>query len=511
MRSPRVGCVWVPNFPIAALRRDAPEYRGIPVALLEPGPGGEGGRWVAVSEEARASGVVEGQTVVQAQAVCPDLAVVPRESVVGIRSAMESLERALRQVAPSVEAEGDGLFFLDVRGLTRLHGGGIGDERGIVRAMREAVAVEGFEARYGIARTRFAAFAAALATGEGRAAGEGTIVPPGGEREFLAPLPLDVLPMSRALAERVSPLGIRTIGDYAALPATSVERRYGEEGVRLHRLACGIDDPFVPTPPPSDERLVAADLEPPIDGLVELLSAIEKTVAPLFAEMTRRGEGASDVLLVLALEGGGVRTLRLHAAQPTARWEVFERFLRIDLERGGLPARVAAFRLLVAEASKERAESRRLFAGRLRDPAQILIAIGEIQRLYGSSTVLCPAIEDRHRPEARRRFEVFRPRRGAPREPSPTPAESSLPPLCRWIDPPESLRVTLEADRLKGLYYRGRLRAAIACVGPQRISGEWWEQAFERDYYDVETSEGGRYRVFRDLENGGWYLQSIVD
>jgi hypothetical protein len=48
--------------------------------------------------------------------------------------------------------------------------------------------------------------------------------------------------------------------------------------------------------------------------------------------------------------------------------------------------------------------------------------------------------------------------------------------------------------------------------GPWRLEERWWsEEGIDRDYWDVELSDGGLYRIFRDKKGGGWYADGIYD
>ncbi len=52
-----------------------------------------------------------------------------------------------------------------------------------------------------------------------------------------------------------------------------------------------------------------------------------------------------------------------------------------------------------------------------------------------------------------------------------------------------------------------RVRQVTHAVGPERISGQWWEGHNKtRDYFAVEDEEGRRWWVFRVLETGKWYV-----
>jgi len=55
---------------------------------------------------------------------------------------------------------------------------------------------------------------------------------------------------------------------------------------------------------------------------------------------------------------------------------------------------------------------------------------------------------------------------------------------------------------------QGLVRVA---AGPWRVEDGWWSDSpAERDYWDVELSGGGLYRVFRDGE-GEWFADGLYD
>jgi DNA polymerase-4 len=81
-----------------------------------------------------------------------------------------------------------------------------------------------------------------IATGGDHPPNAITVVPPGEERNFLAPLPVDMLwgvgPKTRERLERIN---IFTIGDLAAYPEAELSNRFGKHGFDLSRRAKGID------------------------------------------------------------------------------------------------------------------------------------------------------------------------------------------------------------------------------------------------------------------------------
>ena len=99
------------------------------------------------------------------------------------------------------------------------------------------------ESQVGIADGVFAA---------GLAARAGRIVAPGGTRAFLAGVPVEALDRPE-LTDLLRRLGMRTLGDFAALPAADVLTRFGFDGALAHRLAAGLDHrPLAVRQPPPD-------------------------------------------------------------------------------------------------------------------------------------------------------------------------------------------------------------------------------------------------------------------
>src|SRR5262249_28662647 len=201
-----------------------------------------------------------------------------------------------------VEAKGgSGIFFADLHGTLALHG----SEEAVLGKRRRLAEREGFaEARCGIADTRFAAFAAATVD-EG-----GVAVPPDEEGKFLGPLPLRTLPIGEELSGRLGALGIETLGEFAALPPASVERRYGVDGVVLHRLARGIDDTPLAVARVEEEIAASEDLEAPCESLEEVGPLIERLLGPLLERLAASGRACRALAVRLALADGSAREWR---------------------------------------------------------------------------------------------------------------------------------------------------------------------------------------------------------
>ncbi len=249
---------------------------------------------VAASPAAAASGVRPGQPLRQAQQLCPAAAFVAADpgAVARLRQAVCA---ALHRLAPAVEA-GDEEVYCDISGRHAVHAGEAAWAAAIARTL--AAVLEVGQPRVGVAASRFVARMAARRSEPGRI----RLVRPEAEAAFLAPLPLDTLPVDAAVAGRLAAFGLDCLGAVAALSPADLQRQFGPEGARIHRLARGEDGDGVHPEPPAQtwsERLV---LEGPVGDLEVLLQAVRRCAHALGERLRARGLAAAVMTVVLELE-----------------------------------------------------------------------------------------------------------------------------------------------------------------------------------------------------------------
>jgi nucleotidyltransferase/DNA polymerase involved in DNA repair len=215
--------------------RDRPELRGKPVIVGADPKGGRGRGVVSTaSYEARRFGVASAMPISEAWRRCPhgvylhpDMGRYARES----ERVMEILGRFTDLVEPVSIDEA----FLDVTGSARALGSGEEIGRKLKQAIRDET---GLTASVGVAASKLVAKVASdLQKPDGL-----TVVPPGTEAAFLAPLPVRRLwGVGPKLEEALAKLGVRTIGDLQEFDPARLERRVGTHGHDLLRLARGED------------------------------------------------------------------------------------------------------------------------------------------------------------------------------------------------------------------------------------------------------------------------------
>ncbi|MCY1138660.1 DNA polymerase Y family protein [Actinoplanes sp. Pm04-4] len=225
--------LWCPDWPVVAAEIVLGVTAAQPVIVLH------GNRVIACSEAARQEGVRRGLRRREAQSRCPQLTAVEHDPGRDAR-AFEPVVAAVEEVAVGVEVIRPGALAFAARGPSRYFGGEEAAAERIVEQVAQACEVE---SQVGIAEGVFAA---------GLAARGGRVIEPGGTPAFLRAQPIEAIERPE-LTDLLKRLGLKTLGEFAALPAGDVLTRFGFDGALAHRLAAGLDHrPLAVRRPPPD-------------------------------------------------------------------------------------------------------------------------------------------------------------------------------------------------------------------------------------------------------------------
>ena len=321
----RIACIHIPQYALQCATRLDPSLRGAAIAMVDGGdslrPAQRPGVVatgvlhvpvvVACSRAAWAQGVRLGVTATAARSVAPDVSIVAvesageRETVRAIADSVLGLT-SIVDVGGRVGAGGAHLaMYAEVPQKTR---GNTFGERVI-----ERLSQLGLTGRVGIADDRFTAWVAAAYGTDAREPRTNdevsvTMVPRGGSAAFLAPRPLALLAISTEVQHMLEALGVRTLGEFASLPAPSVSRPLEADYRALARGESGAYlRAYAPEAAIREELVVANNVLDASDSLSGP-TAISQLARRIALRLGGRARAASRVELSV-ITGSGTTTI----------------------------------------------------------------------------------------------------------------------------------------------------------------------------------------------------------
>jgi nucleotidyltransferase/DNA polymerase involved in DNA repair len=282
----------IPYFAAALLQRDHAELVGLPLLLVGPEE-----RVFGLSAQAAACGVLPGMAARAAQIRCPEARLLDAD-VARCRAELEAFIQLLEEASPRVEAHGWGSAYVELD-VVQGQPAAVALCRDVGRKVRQHLG-EALQPALGWNSCKFTAQAAARRVSPGHL----RAVERAREKDFLRPLPVTLLPLAGDTLQRLSFLGLRTLGQYGALSPAAVWQQFGRAGILARRCARGEDDrPIIPG---RQSPALAADLElpAPLAQREPLLLALRRLVAPLLAGLRENLRACGQVRLAVQFDDG---------------------------------------------------------------------------------------------------------------------------------------------------------------------------------------------------------------
>src|SRR2546426_10540846 len=300
-----IASLLIPGFELRAALRKQPGLALQPAALA-PLPGTEP-LLGPVTTAAERLGVRPGMRLGEALATCPGLVLVEQDPSAA-EQAWEEVLRALEDSGFAVDSAEPGCVYFETRGVERLYGG-------LEPALRRALAAVGtaWDPRAGAAQRRFAALAAANVARPGQI----LVVSDERLRDFLAPLPLELVPMEPRRRAELHELGVKQVGQLAGLPGAAVAERLGPDGRRAWGLARGGKAVRVRGRRPPAEVVEALEFPEAVGNELTLRRAFGALLETLMARPERAGRFVRKLALSARLVGGGSWRRRATLRDPT--------------------------------------------------------------------------------------------------------------------------------------------------------------------------------------------------
>lgn len=494
----RTLALWCPDWPVHAIRQTALGASlppGSPLAVVASGT------VYACSPEARAFGVRRGLRLRDAQARCPELVTLDHDPGLD-RRAFDPVLAIVEETVPQVQCVRPGLCVVRVRGAARYLGG----EPEVAAVIAEQLAHFGVpETRFGVADGLFAAQQAARHADPG----ECTVIVEGGDREFLADLPVAVLDQP-ILTDLLRRLGLRTLGDFAALSERDVINRFGPEGAAAHRLARGGDRRTVTARIPLRDFEQSRSFEPPLTRIDEVAFSLRATAEMFVAELAEAHLVCSSLWVAIHDESGHVgERLWRHP-----RWfraaDVIDR-VRWQLTADGSQAGVNTVRFVPEGLASAGDFTETLWGGGSDD--RIQRAVSKLQSSLGREAVVSATLNGGRSPADRQATvpwgdpitsdrPVERPWPG--QLPGPAPATVYAPPLPATVLGPTGRSVAItDRGQLSGAPTRfraGTMRESQPVqvwAGPWPADERWWDpdRAHRAARCQVVAADGSAWLV----------------
>jgi protein ImuB len=538
--SPRMVSVWFPDWPVAAAGFPA----DVPAAVMSAN------RVVARTAAAATEGVVVGQRRRQAQRRCPHITLIDHDADRDARE-FEPVVRAVAEISPRLDVVEPGWITLRALGPSRYFGGDavladrLADCLVEVGGADTASGVPGV----GIADGRFASsIAARLAVRQGHP----VIVEAGESPTFCADLPLGWLQTlgesDPELIELFARLGLRRLGDLAALSAVDVLGRFGHVGVHAHRLASGADTRPSSTTDPAPERRLDQVLDDPAAQSSAVVFVAKQLADELAGSLAADGRVCTRLVVLLESEHGerSERSwyrsagLTAPAMVERVRWQLDA---WVGLPRGSdqeLTGGIALVRLTPDEVRADEGSQLGLWGGQTEADRRAARAIARLSTLTSQDAVTVPVWRGGRLPADRYEWvpatmvdleAVSRagcgpmgPWPGALPSPSPATVFADPHPVEVLDEHGEVVRVTgrgmvsarpamlrlLTGDDASG-WRRGRARPIVAWAGPWPIEERWWEPERHRRLarFQVVTDDHDGYLVV--AEHRRWWIGARYD
>lgn len=343
-------CCHIPDFLLNLACRTQPDAATRPFALLGPDE-----RVCAVSAPARRSGVRKEMPARQAQMRCPDILLQPLD-VQCSQAEQDAFLSAMMHWQLPVEAQSWGTAYVDLSQVADMASEAKPLAADLGSRVRHNLG-QSLQPALGWDSGKFTARAAAAYTAPGRM----RLVGKTEESRFLSPLSITLLPLLLPDQQQLHWLGIRTLGQFAALPSAAVWQRFGSAGRLAQSWARGHDNrPVCSTVQPAFPPL-EFDLEPPTSQLhIAVEASLSVLEAPLQA-MRDRMEGCRRLRLDLHFVDKSTKRVSLSFMEATCRQERLQQALTHHLQILEWPAELERLTVSIVESAELPAQQLSLF------------------------------------------------------------------------------------------------------------------------------------------------------
>jgi protein ImuB len=467
--------IHIPEFPVVAWLRLEASMRSHALAVTEGVAPLQ--RVISINRAARNQGVSRGMSKVQAEASGPML--FRNRAVAEETAAFEDVLEIAERFSPRIEALSGPLnryaqahslavsFLIDRIGTETL----FGTAEHYARKLKSELEAAGFPCS--IATCSNAEASLLLARSH-----TGVICVQTPEMaKKLAPLPVALLRCDDATLTVFGRWGVRTLGDLAALPETSLVSRIGQQARCLQRLARGMEDHLL-VPEEADFVLSeTAILDTPLVLLESLLFVVSPLLEHIMGRAVERAYALRILTLRLQLEKAAPYERHIRPAIATQSRDLLLKLLNLDLQTHPPQAAILGV-TLTAEAARPQTAQRGVFQAQFPEPDKFDILLARLRSIVGDRNVGTPELCNSHRDDEVT-IASFRPSVVSVGSPKAKPS-------CLALRRFRPVRVSLKNGTPSLLFWQGGRLDLAEVKGPWQSSGYWWDDlAWEADEWDA--------------------------
>lgn len=436
-----------------------------------------------------------GTPLVRAMSQHPGAAVI-RADEAFYNARWQEIIESLLNVCDQVEDAARGTAFVTIDGLSELHE----DQDQLATLISEATAEHGLDALIGVAPGRFPAYCAAIKSKPS----EPIRLPanPTAVKDFLAPMSVDLLPLTAPSIELLHDFALVTMGDLAAQPFSALQAQLGSDGKRAWELVNGIDRTMLDTVERSQKIIDSFEFDWPAVSMDAISFGIQTLFNRAFASLQSISKAAGRMDLTCEMSDSGLWEYSHVFKEPTDSATLAHSIAMTCIEtvtqshNSPIRSPIEHITVELSRLGQGRAEQSSLWIEQ--KTGDLDTALRQLEAKMGpSATKKIVGVEPWSRiPERRHAFVTSGVRGG--HEPINVPV-------------PVQVSATLDGKLASVVETRkGRVIASqIDKVMHQwEIGDEWWCPApIDRRYFKLLMDTGRVMTIFKDLSNGGWFRQ----
>ncbi|NOZ86489.1 MAG: hypothetical protein GXP49_09480 [Deltaproteobacteria bacterium] len=413
-----------------------------------------------------------------------------------------------RSFSPRVEDAGTDTTYLEISGLGSL----FHTEENLAHTIIKSANRSGlYSLAAGIASGKILArLAAEYAVTNGKRI---TIFAPGKEAKQISAIPVQILVNAscikpderRELLGILHGLGIETAGQLALISSRSAGSRLGRRGLKLQRLAMGLDDTPLVTSMEDVEIKESIEFEPPVHTLEPISFRLRPCVERICKQLARRTLAAAKIILWIHLEQGKIQHREIDPGLPLTEPNAMLEQIRLELETS--PPQDAVERLDVSIGTERfRPSQADMFKPSGPRPSSLASLLSRLDSILGKGKATAALPSNCH---AYDRFEtvLFRAQKQGPNTKS-----GAFGPMLRAYRPPLDARVITYLGVPRHVT-AGMLHDPVSSAsGPFRFHNEWWrDEQFLMEEWDVELKCRKLLKLGRLIQTGKWLLLGEYD